>query len=97
MVLFQRGNRVFSKRILYYKVLFLYHFSLDHGKIYSKRKENDRMYTYKVYNKTRETYCTITSEDFLEVGQEVLVRFDNEELEGLHECEVIERLDGIES
>lgn len=55
------------------------------------------MYTYKVYNKTRETYCTITSEDFLEVGQEVLVRFDNEELEGLHECEVIERLDGIES
>lgn len=54
------------------------------------------MYTYEVYNKTRGTHCTITSRDFLEIGQCVLVKFDNEELEGLHECEVIERINGVE-
>lgn len=53
------------------------------------------MYTYEVYNKTRGKYCTITSSDFLEVGQTVLVKFDNEGLNGLHECEVIERVNGI--
>lgn len=53
------------------------------------------MYTYEVYNKTRRTYCTITSEELLEVGQKVLVEFDNEGLDGLHECEVIERVNGI--
>lgn len=55
------------------------------------------MYTYEVYNKTRGTYCTITSNDFLEVGQRVLVKFDNEELEGLHECVVIQRVNGLQS
>ncbi len=61
-----------------------------------KREENDIVYTYEVYNKTRRTYCTITSEELLEVGQNVLVKFDNEGLDGLHECEVIERLNGIQ-
>ena len=58
---------------------------------------NDQMYTYEVYNKTRGTYCTIVSDEFLEVGQKVLVKFHNKELEGLHECEVIERLYGFQN
>lgn len=78
------------------KVLFLCHFLFDCGKIYSKEKGDGQMYTYEVYNNTRGTYCTITSDNFLEVGQKVLVKFDNEELEGLHECKVIERINGVE-
>lgn len=78
------------------KVLFLCHFLFVYGKMYSKEKGDGQMYTYEVYNKTRGTYCTITSNNYLEVGQRVLIEFNNEEIDGLHECEVIERINGAE-
>lgn len=78
------------------KFFFYALFHLIMVKYITRRKDNNHMYTYEVFNKTRGTYCTITSSDFLEVGQRVLVKFDNEELDGLHECEVIERINGVE-
>lgn len=48
------------------------------------------MFEYYVYNKDRDTYCHITSDYLLEEGQHVLINFDNDGLDGLYECIVIE-------
>lgn len=54
------------------------------------------MYKYYVYNVTRNSYCTITSEAVLEVGQSVLIHFDNEELaDELNECKVLKILERV--
>ena len=47
------------------------------------------MNRYYVYNKTRDTYCLIESSDVMEVGQNVLVKFDNKEIPEMCEfCQV---------
>lgn len=52
------------------------------------------MYRYRVYNITRESYCIIESDSILEIGQKVLVKFDNYGLDDvLHECKIIEALE----
>lgn len=56
------------------------------------------MFTYYVYNKTRKSWCVIDSSEFIEVGQTVLVKFENEELaDELCECEVVKMLSGYNS
>lgn len=55
------------------------------------------MNRYYVYNKTRRTYCLIESKDIIEVGQTVLVKFDNEEIQEVCECEVLKVMKGLES
>lgn len=56
------------------------------------------MNRYYVHNLTRNTYCLIESGDDLEIGQVVLVLFDNEELKGQAcECEVLRKMIGLES
>ena len=47
------------------------------------------MFRYYVHNKTRHTWCIIESKEQLEVGQTVLVDFDNKEIPERCECEVI--------
>lgn len=54
------------------------------------------MYKYRVYNITRDSNCIITSDYLLEVGQTVLVHFDNPEVkEDLCECKILEILEQI--
>ena len=56
------------------------------------------MYRYYVHNLTRGTYCLIEAKDNLEIGQKILVLFDNEELKGeACECEVLHKMNGLES
>ena len=55
------------------------------------------MNRYYVHNKTRRTYCLIESKDIMEVGQTVLVKFDNEEISEMCECEVLRVMKGLES
>ena len=56
------------------------------------------MYRYYVHNMTRGTYCLIESKDDLEIGQVVLVLFDNEDLKGQAcECKVLRKMHGLES
>lgn len=55
------------------------------------------MNRYYVYNKTRDTYCLIESGDVMEVGQTVLVKFDNKEIPEMCECEVKRVMKGLES
>ena len=54
------------------------------------------MNRYYVRNKTRETWCLIESKEILYVGDVVLVKFDNEEIDELCECEVLQVLTGLE-
>ena len=57
-----------------------------------------KMYRYYVHNMTRGTYCLIESKDNLEIGQVVLVLFDNEDLKGhACECKVLRKMHGLES
>lgn len=56
------------------------------------------MYFYDVYDKKTKTYRTISTESFLGVGQDVLVRLYDEDSDGtLHECRVLEKLNGLEN
>ena len=55
------------------------------------------MNRYYVYNKTRDTYCLIESSVVMEVGQIVLVKFDNKEIPEMCECEVKRVMKGLES
>lgn len=55
------------------------------------------MNEYYVYCKDRNSYCTITSDTFLEVGQTVLISFDNENLDGVYECVVLDVPVGLTS
>lgn len=55
------------------------------------------LYRYYVHNKTRHTWCLIESNDLLEVGQTVLVKFDNDDITEMCECEVISKKKGLES
>lgn len=54
------------------------------------------MNRYYVKNKTRKTWCFITSKEILDVGQVVLVKFDNEDIPELCECEVLRVMKGLE-
>lgn len=47
------------------------------------------MNRYYVRNKTRNTWCIIESKELLEVGQVVLVDFDNDEIPERCECVII--------
>ena len=53
------------------------------------------MNRYYVHNKTRRTYCLIESQDNMEIGQTVLVKFDNEEIHEMCECEVLRVMNGL--
>ena len=53
------------------------------------------LYRYYVHNKTRRTWCLIDSNDLLEVGQTVLVDFDNEDVPERCECEIIRIIRGL--
>lgn len=66
-----------------------------HKQYYSTEGEK-KMNRYYVYNKTRDTYCLIESSDIMEVGQTVLVRFDNEDIPEMCECEVLRVMNGLE-
>lgn len=55
------------------------------------------MNRYYVHNKTRKTYCLIETKDIIEVGQTILVKFDNEEISEMCECEVLRVMNGLES
>ena len=54
------------------------------------------MNRYYVYNRTRKTWCLIESKEFLEIGQVVLVKFDNDDVQELCECEILQILKGLE-
>lgn len=54
------------------------------------------MYRYYVHNKTRKSWCLIESKEPLEVGQTVLVKFDNEEIDEMCECEILNAMHGLE-
>ena len=55
------------------------------------------MNRYYVHNRTRKTYCLIESNDVMEIGQTVLVKFDNDEISEMCECEVLHVMKGLES
>lgn len=55
------------------------------------------MNRYYVHNKTRKTYCLIESKDNMEVGQTVLVKFDNKDVPEMCECEVLRVMNGLEN
>lgn len=65
--------------------------------IHLVKTEVQKMNRYYVYNKTRKTYCLIESKDNIEVGQTVLVKFDNEDVPEMCECEVLRVMKGLES
>lgn len=54
------------------------------------------MNRYYVHNKTRRTWAWIESNEILPVGETVLVKFDNEEIDELCECEIIKMHRGLE-
>ena len=55
------------------------------------------MNRYYVRNKTRRTWCLIESKEILEIGQVIWVKFDNEDIQELCECEVLRVMKGLES
>lgn len=55
------------------------------------------MNRYYIHNKTRHTWGWMESKDDIEVGQTVLVKFDNDDIEEMCECEVIRKKKGLES
>lgn len=55
------------------------------------------MNRYYIHNKTRHTWGWMESDQELEIGQTVLVKFDNEEIDGMCECEILQVKRGLES
>ena len=55
------------------------------------------MNRYYVHNKTRHTWGWIESKDDIEVGQTVLVKFDNDDIPEMCECEILQVKKGLES
>ena len=68
-----------------------------HEQYYNTEEEKDVMNRYYVHNRTRKTYCLIESNEDMEVGQVVLVKFDNEDVAEMCECEVLRVMNGLES
>lgn len=50
------------------------------------------MYKYRVENITRGSICIISSDYILEVGQKVIIKFDNFGIDELCVCKVLEVL-----
>ena len=68
-----------------------------HKEYYGTEGENKGMNRYYIHNKTRHTWGWMESNDDIQVGQTVLVKFDNEDIPEMCECEVISVKKGLES
>ena len=55
------------------------------------------MYRYYIHNKTRRTWGWMESGEDIDVGKTVLVKFDNEDIHEMCECEIIDKKIGLES
>lgn len=53
------------------------------------------MNRYYIHNKTRNTWGWMESNNDIEVGQTVLVKFDNDDIPEMCECEVIKKEERI--
>lgn len=54
------------------------------------------MNRYYVHNITKKTWCLIDSTEDMQIGQVVWVKFDNEDIDELCECEILHKMNGLE-